>query len=136
MRIPSHYEIRRDGSVINTKTGRTLKPYIGDRGGHLRVDLAGSARYVHQLVAHVHIGPCPPGQDVRHLDGNPANNDASNLAYGTRSQNVLDSVAHGTHRSANADKTHCPRGHPYNEANTYIDPSGRRRCRTCRRTRK
>jgi hypothetical protein len=32
----------------------------------------------------------------------------------------------------NADKTECSRGHPYNEVNTYITPSGVRQCRACR----
>lgn len=32
----------------------------------------------------------------------------------------------------NARKTHCPKGHPYDEVNTYIDPKGKRRCRICR----
>ena len=32
------------------------------------------------------------------------------------------------------DRTHCPRGHEYDEANTYIGPTGGRRCRTCART--
>lgn len=31
--------------------------------------------------------------------------------------------------------SHCHRGHEYNEANTYIYPSGRRNCRACRRLR-
>jgi Transcription factor WhiB len=31
-----------------------------------------------------------------------------------------------------ADKTHCPYGHPYNAANTYYTPTGERRCRACR----
>lgn len=30
-------------------------------------------------------------------------------------------------------KTHCPRNHPYDEANTYIDKRGCRNCRACRR---
>lgn len=30
-------------------------------------------------------------------------------------------------------KTHCPRGHAYDEANTYIDKRGCRNCRACRR---
>jgi hypothetical protein len=30
-------------------------------------------------------------------------------------------------------KTACPSGHPYDEANTYVDPKGARRCRTCAR---
>lgn len=28
--------------------------------------------------------------------------------------------------------THCQHGHPFDDENTYIDPRGRRRCRTCR----
>jgi hypothetical protein len=33
----------------------------------------------------------------------------------------------------NADKTHCPEGHPYDEDNTVINPvTGGRGCRTCR----
>lgn len=34
---------------------------------------------------------------------------------------------------ANAAKTHCPAGHVYDEANTYVAPDGRRYCRSCRR---
>lgn len=30
-------------------------------------------------------------------------------------------------------RTHCKRGHRYDEANTYINPKGRRSCRACGR---
>jgi hypothetical protein len=30
-------------------------------------------------------------------------------------------------------KTHCPRGHPFDEANTYVGRGGGRTCRICRR---
>jgi hypothetical protein len=34
--------------------------------------------------------------------------------------------------AANVHKTHCPKGHPYDEANTYVNPAhGGRVCRTC-----
>jgi hypothetical protein len=34
------------------------------------------------------------------------------------------------------DKTHCPQGHPYDEANTWRHPvKGWRQCRTCSRSR-
>lgn len=33
-------------------------------------------------------------------------------------------------------KTECKRGHPLDEANTYVFPNGRRACRTCRRMHK
>lgn len=32
-----------------------------------------------------------------------------------------------------AEKTHCPQGHPYDAANTYVSPKGRRNCRACTR---
>ncbi len=34
--------------------------------------------------------------------------------------------------SRNITKTHCPKGHPYNEANT-VRMRGKRYCRECRR---
>lgn len=33
----------------------------------------------------------------------------------------------------NAEKTHCPKGHPYDEENTYLIPSGGRGCKECMR---
>lgn len=33
----------------------------------------------------------------------------------------------------NDAKTHCPKGHPYDEENTYLSPQGSRMCRICRR---
>lgn len=30
-------------------------------------------------------------------------------------------------------KTHCPAGHPYDDANTYVNPKGWRCCRICQR---
>lgn len=41
-----------------------------------------------------------------------------------------DGAERGAHQKA---KTHCPAGHPYDEANTLVYADGRRRCRTCRR---
>ncbi|UOW92805.1 HNH endonuclease [Microbacterium phage RobinRose] len=36
---------------------------------------------------------------------------------------------------ANSRKTHCPKNHEYTKANTIVEKSGRRRCRTCKNTR-
>jgi hypothetical protein len=33
----------------------------------------------------------------------------------------------------NANKTHCPDGHPYDSENTYITPTGKRMCKACRK---
>jgi hypothetical protein len=51
---------------------------------------------VHQLVLRAFVGPCPPGMQCRHLDGNPANNGLANLCWGTPAQNAADRMRHGT----------------------------------------
>jgi len=60
------------------------------KGGRTRTEL------VHRLVARAFLGE-PPSEahtDVRHLDGDKRNNRVSNLAWGTRSENMLDVVRH------------------------------------------
>ena len=46
----------------------------------------------------------------------------------------LEQVDHQTNmsRGFHATKTHCIRGHEFNEENTYVDPRGRRNCRRCK----
>jgi HNH endonuclease len=103
---------------------------------HYRVRLyrdgKGATKLVHKLVAEAFIGDCPPGMEVCHGDGNYLNNRASNLSYGTHSQNMQDMVRHGTSYSAN--KTHCPKGHEYTAQNTVIltHRGGSFRGRACR----
>jgi len=67
------------------------------------------------------------------LNGNHLDNRAANLKWGTKSENNRDQVHHGTHPKAS--RTHCPQGHPYDEANTYITVAGGRQCRACERAR-
>jgi NUMOD4 motif/HNH endonuclease len=116
--------------------GKILKPIVYSKYGHVRVGLhvngRNTLRQVHQLVAEAFIGECPDGMEPRHGDGNAANNAAVNLSYGTKSDNCLDSVRHGTHR--NARKTHCDSGHEFTPQNTWYLQGGRR-CRTCQRDR-
>jgi hypothetical protein len=44
---------------------------------------------------------------------------------------MADMAAKG--RSEHGQRTHCPHGHPYDAANTYIDKRGGRHCRACSR---
>jgi hypothetical protein len=114
-------------------TGRVLQPWV--KNGYPAVTLTcddGERRkfYVHHLVARVFIGPRPAGLHIRHLDGHPANNAAWNLAYGTRSENMLDTLRHGTNYWAN--QTHCKNGHEFTPENIYTAPGTRsRQCRIC-----
>lgn len=65
--------------------------------GMVRVSDGGKevVHLIHRLVASAFIGPCPDGMEVLHVDGNSRNNNASNLRYGTRSENVADAYRHG-----------------------------------------
>lgn len=96
------YAVSDDGRVRSRARGdaRELVCGVGSNGYRM-VRLTGpSGRRnvtVHSLVAAAFVGPRPAGADIRHLDGNHLNNTVGNLCYGTRSENVLDSVRHGTH---------------------------------------
>lgn len=116
--------------------GKILKPGMNRRHRHVALcDGDGGKSYrVHKLVLEAFIGPCPDGLEIRHLDDDPDNNRLSNLAYGTRSENMFDRVANGTHH--NAIKTHCKHGHEFTTSNTGPNAYGKgRRCLTCKRIR-
>lgn len=116
---------------VSLYRGKTLKP-CDSGNGYLRVYIGGKRVFVHRLVCTAFHGPQPENADVvRHLDGNPSNNQEANLRWGTFSENEADKLSHG--RNPFANKTHCPQGHPYDESNTYRDPKGTRRCRECAR---
>ncbi len=124
------YEVS-DLGRVRTRRGKVMKS-CPDNDGYPTVKPCVNGRYmsyrVHRLVAEAFLGERPEGEEVRHLDGNPANNALPNLCYGTRSENNLDSVRHGTHAMANV--TECPKGHEYTPENTRIY-DGRRFCRRC-----
>lgn len=143
------YQVSRSGEVrsltreITDSIGRTRKyegriltpntnPVNFYRQVNLHVGGRQVTRNVHALVAVTFHGEPGKGNEVRHLDGDPANNSASNLAWGTSLQNKADQRRHGTH--ANTRKTHCPQGHPYDDTNTLRYRNGRY-CRACRRNR-
>ena len=53
---------------------------------------------VHRLVLMAFVGLPGDGQECRHLDGNPANNELVNLAWGTHKENEKDKYRHKTRR--------------------------------------
>lgn len=115
--------------------GGVLSPYWGSNGyAYVHLSVAGKkrTRLVHRLILEAFVGP-DDDRECRHLDGDRSNNHLDNLAWGTHSENVEDTIRHGRHPGAS--KTHCPQGHPYDEANTYRPPDGCRQCRECQRQR-
>ena len=92
------------GSGCNGRMTAIWRPLKGcpQKKGHLRVSLFRDGkqhgRLVHQLVLIAFVGPCPPGMECLHGDGDPTNNRLSNLKWGTHAENHADSVRHGTSR--------------------------------------
>ncbi len=56
------------------------------------------SRQVHRLVLTAFVGPCPPGMECCHEDGNPLNNRLSNLRWDTKEANGRDAARHGKNR--------------------------------------
>jgi hypothetical protein len=127
----------RGGTRWRFRRGQIRKPGH-DRKGYLFVPLYaadpnaknGKNGWVHRLVLLAFVGPPPEeGMYALHNNGDHSDNRLCNLRWGTPSENIWDSVAHGTH--FNGSKTHCKRGHEFTPENTRRTTSGSRACRTC-----
>lgn len=118
--------------------GQVLKTQLSNRG-RPTVQLFRNAKArlftISSLVLTTFVGPRPDGMVGRHLNDVCTDNRLANLAYGTPSENMRDLVRNG--RDPQRKRTHCPQGHPYDEANTYVSPSRptARHCRACDRDR-
>ena len=92
--------------------------------------MAGRAFYAYRAVYEAATGaPCPSGS-AHHLCENPGCINPMHLKFVTQGEHLAEHDLAGDNHQA--DKTHCPQGHPYDEANTY-HWNGERHCRICRR---
>jgi HNH endonuclease len=104
-----------DGSVWSwRKTScrwKQLRPYRS-KTGYLSVTLwtnrVPTRKFVHRLVLEAFVGPCPTGLECRHLDGDPSNNRLDNLRWGTRLENVADTIRHGRRRTSSKPSVPSP----------------------------
>ena len=76
--------------------------------------------------------PIPAGMQIDHLCRVPNCVNPNHLEVVTPRENTMRGLSP---LAFNATKTHCPKGHPYDESNTCIRRSGRRGCRACNRAR-
>ena len=83
------------GRYLSKRSGRVLRPGPSNFG-HLSVVLGkNNTQFVHKLVLLAFVGPAPNKHECRHLNGDPADNRLENLCWGTRHENIMDSVRHG-----------------------------------------
>ena len=122
-RVFAKLEVQPDGCVLwtgnltTTGYGQVRRPRRG----------TGLAA-VHRLMYEWFTGPIPDGMELDHLCRVKHCAAPAHLEAVTHAENLRRAPAYPRH---NAVKTECPRGHAYDEANTYRS-NGRRFCRQCR----
>lgn len=88
----------------------------------------------HRFAYELLVGLIPEGLHIDHLCRNRGCVNPTHLEPVTQRENNLRGESPIAKEAA---KTHCPQGHPYDEANTVVEQRGHgrtaRRCRICRR---
>ena len=83
---------------------------------------------VHRAVWEYLVGPIDKELTLDHLCRNTVCVNPDHLEPVSMGVNVLRGYSPS---AIHARKTHCHKGHPFDAVNTYVYPSGRRRCMTC-----
>lgn len=90
--------VRRIGPSRGARVGRVLALHRRPDGRVcVRLHSRDRARthLVHRLVLEAFAGPCPPGHECNHINGDPSDNRLVNLEWVTHDKNVSHAYAHG-----------------------------------------
>ena len=82
----------------------------------------------HRIAWEALRGPIPSSLTVDHICHNRRCVNVDHLRLLSNVDNARD--------NGHVSKTECPRGHEYDETNTYRNPKGHRICRACARERR
>lgn len=106
------YDCSNFGRIRNHKTGRIMKQWVNTRGYKqiaLRKNGVQHIERVHRLIAATfHPVDNMDVLDVNHIDGNKLNNDADNLEWCTRSENIRHGMRIGLIKTNDFGKTRRP----------------------------
>ena len=95
------YQVSDIGRIYSIISERTLRESC-DKDNYRLVTLYLNKKpvghRVHSLVLRAFVGPYPVGSEIGHLDGNPENNNLSNLKYMSHRCNLAFKSEHGTNR--------------------------------------
>ena len=81
------YLVSEDGEVMNTETGRVLKPNLNSR--YYSYEMYGKNIRIHRVMGALFLPKIDlPKLVIDHIDGNRLNNKASNLRWCNQSVNV------------------------------------------------
>lgn len=98
--LEGKYEVSDNGIVRNVKTNHIKKQKLSSNKKYLQASFTkkGKSKFItiHRLMAWAFFGKQKKGIEVRHLNGDSLDNRIANLAYGSKSDNMQDSIRHGT----------------------------------------
>lgn len=102
-----------------------------DGYGQMLIDKKVGMKQAHRVAYEIFIGPIPKGLELDHLCRVRECVNPAHMEPVTHAENVR----RGKAGVPQASRTHCPRGHEYNEENTYQRPGAgpRRTRRLCQR---
>lgn len=108
--------------------------WIASRAGHgyPSISVNGKHRLVHRITHEQMFGPIPKGKEAHHKCENKGCINPLHIQPVTHAENIQ--IADPRKWSWLSKKTHCPKGHEYDEVNTYVWRGGRH-CRSCRKAR-
>lgn len=98
--VSNYGRVKRFNKTKRSKPFKILKPGRNIRNGCLYVVLCRKGKTqsfkIHRLVLETFVGPCPPGMEGCHNNGNPSDNFVDNLRWDTHINNENDKIKHDT----------------------------------------
>ena len=89
-------------------------------------------RLAHQIAYELVHGPIPADLEIDHKCRVRCCVNVEHLEAVAHKVNIMRGTTGQKSGAQNRAKTHCPHGHEYSNANTYVNSKGHRYCRICR----
>ena len=125
----SHRDVgQRKSRMVNTNDCIIYEGSF-DKDGYGKTVHEGRDVRAHRLSWEHEFGPIPDGLWVLHHCDNPPCINTDHLFLGTALDNARDCTS--KNRNIQKNKTHCYKGHEFNEKNTRFTKTGHRHCRPC-----
>lgn len=87
----------------------------------------------HRFAYELLVGEIPEGLTLDHLCETPLCVNPADLEPVTRAENTRRGSGAMVSAAQRKARSHCKNGHLLDDANTYVDATGVRSCRTCKR---